>query len=185
MTERIKRVTGDLSQLADDAVKLFGTLSAEQLNWKPSETEWSVAQCFEHLIVTNELYFPNIRKVIEGTHRNNFFSKIPFGTDLIAFAMKNSLNPKQSRKMKTFKIFQPSESSVSGTIIEDFAANQRELRELALASQSFDVNRIKIAEPLSTALNLRLIDAFEILSMHGRRHLDQATRVKQSEAFPR
>ena len=185
MSDRIKAVVDELEQVAADARDTFGTLSAEQLNWKPSEPEWSIAQCFEHLIVTNGLYFPNIQKVIDGKHRNNAFSKIPFGTDLIAFAMKNSLDPKQSRKMKTFKIFQPSESSVSATIIEDFAANQRELSDLAFAARSFDVNGIRIAEPLSTALNLRLIDAFEILSMHCRRHFDQAKRVIESEAFPR
>ncbi|CAN5340589.1 hypothetical protein BH20ACI2_BH20ACI2_22230 [soil metagenome] len=93
----------DLQKVADDARETFGSLSAVQLNWKPSDENWSIAQCFEHLIVTNELYFPNIQRVIDGNHRNNFYSKIPFATDLIAFAMKNSLNPNQSKKMKNIQ----------------------------------------------------------------------------------
>ncbi len=184
MKTDISAICSDLEKTAADAQAAFGGLSGRELNWKPSDKEWSIAQCFEHLIVTNELYFPNIRKVIDGKHKNNFFSMIPFSTDLIAFAMKNSLNPNQSRKMKTFKMFEPSASSVPDTIIEDFAANQQQLIDLAVAAKSLDLRRIKIAEPLSTALNLRLDDAFEILSMHCRRHFNQAKRVIETPGFP-
>lgn len=185
MSERIDAVLNELELVVADSRASFGKMSAAQINWKPSEKDWSIAQCFEHVIVTNELYFPNIQKVIDGQHRNKLFSKVPFGTDLIAFAMKNSLNPEQSRKMRTFKMFEPSVSDVRETIIEDFATNQKNLMDLAAAARSLDVHRIKIAEPLSPALNLRLIDAFEILSMHSRRHFLQANRLVGAAGIPK
>ena len=173
----MQEIISKLNQVSADSKKTFGKLSAEQLNWKPSIETWSLGQCFEHLIVTNNLYFPNIQKVIDGTHRNNFFSKIPFSTNLIAIAMKNALNPDQKRKMKTFKVFEPSTSNVTATIIEDFAENNLKLIEMIEACKDFDLHKIKIAEPLSVLLNLRLDDAFEILVMHEKRHLLQAERV--------
>ncbi len=175
----------ELITISENTKQIFGALSAEQINWKPDAKTWSVGQCFEHLIVTNNLYFPNIQKVIDGKHRNNFFSKIPFGVDLIAVLMKNSLNPEQKRKMKTFQMFEPAKSNISETIIEDFIENQRKLIEMIEACKSFDVHKIKIAEPLSVALNLRLDDAFEILAMHEKRHFLQAERVMNLENFPR
>ncbi|CAN5340737.1 hypothetical protein BH20ACI2_BH20ACI2_22240 [soil metagenome] len=81
-------------------------------------------------------------------------------------------------------MFEPSVSNIADTIIEDFAANQRRLVDLVVASQPLDTQRIKIAEPLSTALNLRLDNAFEILSMHCRRHFNQAKRVMETAGFP-
>ncbi len=181
----MSEIITELQNISADVQKTFGKLLAEQINWKPNAENWSVGQCFEHLIVTNKLYFPNIQKVIDGTHRNNFFSKIPFATDLIAVLMKNSLNPEQKRKMKTFKIFEPSASNVSETIFEDFAENQQELIEKVKAVNGFDLHKIKISEPLSIALNLRLDDAFEILAMHEKRHFKQAERVMESEGFPK
>ena len=169
----------ELNQLTENTKKTFGHLSAEQLNWKPNAKSWSIGQCFEHLIVTNNLYFPAIQNVISGTHRNNFFSQIPFSTNLISVLMKNALNPEQKRKMKTFKIFEPSASNVSETIIEDFAENQIKLIELFEVVKDLDIHKIKIPEPLSVALNLRLDDAFEILLMHEKRHFLQAERVFQ------
>lgn len=174
-----------LNQVSADSKQTFGNLSAEQINWKPNGKSWSIGQCFEHLIVTNNLYFPNIQKVIDCTHQNNFFSKIPFGVDLIGFAMKNALNPNQKRKMKTFKVFEPSASNVSPNIIENFTENNRKLIEMIAACKDLELHKIKIAEPLSVALNLRLDDAFEILAMHEQRHFLQATRVLQLEGFPK
>ena len=91
--------------------------------------------------------------------------------------MKNSLNPDQTRKMKTFKIFEPTASHISEKIFEDFADNQQKLIEMIKSTKDFDINKIKIAEPLSIALNIRLSDTFEILAMHEKRHFRQAERV--------
>lgn len=181
----MNEINSELEKISENAKQVFGKLSAEQINWKPDSKIWSIGQCFEHLIVTNSLYFPNIQKVIDGTHRNNFFSKIPFSTNLIAALMKNALNPGQKRKMKTFKVFEPSASNVSPTIIADFFENNRKLIEIIAACKGLEIHKIKIAEPLSVALNLRLDDAFEILAMHEKRHVLQAERVLQMEDFPK
>lgn len=174
----------ELETISADAQNTFGALSVEQINWKLNTESWSVGQCFEHLIVTNNLYFPNIQKVADGKHRNNFFSKIPFAPDLIALLMKNSLNPEQKRKMKTFKIFEPAASNVSETIIDDFVENQQRLIEMVKFVKDFDIHKIKISEPIGTVLNLRLDDAFEILAMHEKRHFKQAERVTKTDGFP-
>lgn len=52
-----------------EAQEVFGNLDLGQLNWKPSAEEWSVAQCFDHLIVTNTDYFPLIKKIAGGQHK--------------------------------------------------------------------------------------------------------------------
>lgn len=185
MKPELAKLIGDAKSIAENSVQTFGGLSGEQINWKPNAKDWSVGQCFEHLIVTNELYFPNIQKVVDGAHRNNFFSKIPFAVDLIAGLMKNSLKPEQPRKMKTFKIFEPAASDIADTIIADFSAHQQKLIALIEAANDFDIHQIKIAEPLSATLNLRLNDAFEILVMHEKRHFQQSARVMQNAAFPK
>ncbi len=175
----------ELQKISAEANRTFGILSAEQINWKPDAKTWSIGQCFEHLIITNSLYFPAIQKVIDGNHHNNFFSKIPFSTNLIAVLMKNSLKPEQPRKMKTFKIFEPTTSNISNTIFEDFAENNQELIRMIEAAKDLDIHKIKIAEPLNVALNLRLDDAFEILMLHEKRHFLQAERILRTKGFPK
>jgi hypothetical protein len=177
-------LTFQLTEIAEAAQSTFGNLDFEQINWKSTAKSWSIGQCFEHLIITNSLYFPAIQKVIDGNHHNNLYSKIPFSTDLIGALMKNSLKPEQARKMETFKIFEPSASNVSSTIIEDFVENNRKLIAMFEAVKDLEMNKIKIPEPLSVALNLRLDDAFEILVLHERRHFLQGERILQLREFP-
>lgn len=170
----------------DNEIQLtFGKLSSDQLNWKPNEAVWSIAQCLDHLVVTNNLYFENVQKVVDGTHQNNFFSRIPFGVDLIGFVMKKVLSPDWKPKMKTLKMFEPTYSEIAGNDLENFSKNQSRFIGLMESSRNLDHKNIKVAEPISVAINLRLIDAFEILVVHERRHFDQAKRVMELETFPR
>ncbi len=185
MTRSLVDLNSELKAIAETTKNVFGNLSAGQLNWKPSPETWSIGQCFEHLIITNNLYFPAIQNVIDGTHRNNFFSKIPFSTNLIGSLMKNSLKPEQARKMKTFKVFEPTASDISVTIFADFTESNQKLAAMFEACKNLDIHKIKIPEPLSPALNLRLDDAFEILVLHEKRHFLQAERVLKMEVFPK
>ncbi len=168
----------------EDVKSTFCGFSARKLNWKPSEKVWSVAQCLEHLVVTNDLYFENIQKVADGTHRNNFFSRIPLTTDIIGFVMKKVLSPDRKPKMKTIGMFKPSSSEISEDILEKFGKNQSRLIALMEASKAFDCNMIKVAEPIGSFVNLRLFDAFEVLVIHEQRHLIQAKGVFGLEDFP-
>src|SRR5437870_13594083 len=49
--------------ITDETLAGFGDLTAQQLNWKPSAEQWSVAQCFDHLVTANEAFFPIFEKV--------------------------------------------------------------------------------------------------------------------------
>jgi hypothetical protein len=52
--------------VAAETSRAFGHLSAEQINWKLSEAEWSIGQCFDHLIVANRPFFTIIEEVRQG-----------------------------------------------------------------------------------------------------------------------
>ena len=58
MKIEFSNLIADAETISEKVGSTFGKLSAEQINWKPNAKSWSIGQCFEHLIVTNELYFP-------------------------------------------------------------------------------------------------------------------------------
>lgn len=51
------RWTNQIDQTTNDFVQTFGSLTDEQLNWKPDEKTWSIAQNIRHLILINESYY--------------------------------------------------------------------------------------------------------------------------------
>ncbi len=175
----------EAEKIIEETKETFGNLSGEQLNWKPNANEWSIGQCFDHLITTNNLYYEPIQKVADGTHVNNWYSLVPLLPTLNGLILKKLVSPETARKMKTFKIFEPATSDISGTIIEDFSENQEKLISFMDTTKDLDWDKIKIPEPIGKAVNITLKDAFEVTILHERRHFNQAKRVLEAKEFPK
>lgn len=185
MSKHVENCIDNAKIIIEDVRQTFGGLTGEGLNWKPSSDSWSVGQCFDHLIVTNDLYMKEIQPVANGTHKNNFYSKIPFSADVTGKLLKKFVSPDSPRKIKTFSVFKASTSSIRETIIDDFCANQDRFISLMAATKNLDTKKIKIPEPISPMINIRLIDAFEVTVLHERRHFNQAKRVMELQEFPK
>ena len=44
----------------------FGNLSGKQINWKPRPDSWSVGQCLDHLINSNEAFDGEFQSLAKG-----------------------------------------------------------------------------------------------------------------------
>jgi DinB superfamily len=184
MNDDLKNLTSELQTISADTQNVFGKLSGEQINWKPSETGWSVGQCFEHLIKTNELFYGELDKIADGTRRNSFLENYSPLSGFWANLLIGSLK-KDSRKFKapTQKIVPPSEIDVN--IVENFAAHQAELIGKIKLTESADWNKIKITSPFMSLMTYKLSDGFQVIVEHEKRHFRQAERVMGAEGFPK
>ena len=86
--------------VADETKRAFSRLSAEQANWKPSEAEWSIGQCFEHLIITNRGYFPTIEEIREGRRRRRAWERMPLLPRFLGRFLIRTLRADSGRKVK-------------------------------------------------------------------------------------
>src|SRR5687767_7686716 len=50
-------------------------ITNEQLNKKPSPEKWSIGQCLDHLVISDCLYFPALKKITEGRSSMSFWEK--------------------------------------------------------------------------------------------------------------
>ena len=180
IADRIKSVISDLESISEDAQGSFGQLTGAQLNWKPDATSWSVAQCLDHLITINTLYFPIFEKMKSGPVENTFMEKYSPLSGFFERYLIKALGPENPKKMKTSKIAYPSASEIDETIVEKFKNHNRELGE-HIANISPEVNlKTIITSPLAGFVTYSLDDCLTILIVHERRHVLQAKRVVQS-----
>lgn len=170
---------------ADDAKALFGGLSERQLNWKPNAESWSVGQCLNHLIVTNELEFPAIEAALKNGYRNPFWGRIGFLPGYFGKMVLTAVQPENPKKWKAPKIFRPTQSAVSADIVNEFVANQQKTISLMQASENLDLTKTIIVSPISSFVTYSLFDTYKILITHERRHFRQAQNVMQLPEFPK
>ena len=172
-----------IESVAHDVRDTFGRLTPAQLNWKPSAERWSVAQCFDHLLTSNKGYFPVIEGVLAGQKRT-LWQSMPVLPGAMGKLLINSLHPEKGRKLKAPGKFQPAQSDISGSVIDDFVAQQAKIIEKMKSTEHLDLERIVISSPVTPVVTYSLMDAYRVIIVHEHRHFQQAKRVTEESAFP-
>ncbi|MCA1589468.1 MAG: DinB family protein [Acidobacteria bacterium] len=183
MDERITQITSALTQVADDARATFGGFTAVQLNWKPAENSWSIGQCFEHIIKTNEQFSPEFKKLETGTRKNTFFQNYsPFTGMMGRFLIKAVSEDSKKAKAPSKAIVPPSD--IDADIIARFAAHIDGVNRSVEACAGIDRAKTVVTSPFLAVFTYTLDDAFTVLAEHTKRHFRQAKRVMEAEGFP-
>lgn len=175
----------ELGAVGVEARKVFGRLTRAQLNWKPSAEQWSVGQCFDHLIKTNSTFFPEMERVASGTFKSSAWARVSPLSGFFARMILRSLDPVKGRKSKAPRVFLPVSSDVDADVLEKFASHQMELAELMRATSKADLRRTMVTSPVTSVATYSLLDAYRIVVAHERKHFEQARRVTELEGFPR
>jgi hypothetical protein len=184
LTAKLPALISAANNIAAETKSTFGRLTPTQLNWKPSAERWSVAQCFDHLLTTNKGYFPPIEGVIAGI-KPTFWQRMPLLPGLAGRLLIKSLDPKSTRKIKAPQKFQPAQSDISPSVLDDFVDMQAKIVEKMKATEHLDLENIIITSPVAAAITYSLMDAYRIVVVHEQRHFEQAKRVTEEPAFPR
>jgi len=170
------------SCVTDETKRVFGRLSAEQVNWKPSEREWSIGQCFDHLIISNRPFVPIFEEILAGRRRRRIWERMPLLPRLFGGLLINALRADSGRRVKARPAFYPSSSHIAPAIIATFLEQQERLLRLMEACRGLDLDEITITSPVVHFVTYSLMDACRIIVVHEQNHFVQATRVMESQA---
>jgi hypothetical protein len=173
-----------LDAATERANQMFASLDAHQLNWKPNPGRWSIGQCLDHLITTNELYGKTLKQMAAGTYRPGFWAKLGLLSGFFGNVLIQSMGPDMKRKANSPADFRPSESELPGDILQRFLEHQAELKQQLLALPDADHRKIRLSSPAAAFITFSLHDALNIVVGHEERHLLQAQNVMAEEGFP-
>src|SRR5690349_16706160 len=100
MANDLEGIVSQFENVTADVSESFGGLSVEQLNWKPAPESWSVGQCLDHLVKSNEEFFPELDKLAAGTRKNTFWQSWSPLSGIAGSFLVNTLK-KDGSKVKT------------------------------------------------------------------------------------
>lgn len=166
------------------AARMFGSLNASQLNWRADPKSWSIAQCLDHLIVSNTAYFSMFRKLIESTYEPSFWAKVSPLSGFIGRWFAENLGPVVKTKMNAPPAFRPAQSSIRPNIVSDFINHNDQLLGMIAKLERVPMDTI-LTSPAMGLITYSLEHCIQLLIRHEQRHLQQAIRVLEQENFPR
>lgn len=156
--------------------KTIDGLSEAQLNYKSSEDSWSIADCIEHLAISETGLFGIVEASLQNQPDPSLRSEVKMSDDQIIGFIED-----RSTKVKTQAPFEPSDKfgSFEGSLKafnDKRGANIDYLRTTAddLRNRYYDFPFGKV-------------DSYQVLlfiSGHSVRHLKQIEEVMANEAFP-
>lgn len=179
----IDRWSKKIEAVTTDFITSFGGLNFQQINQKPDSNTWSIGQIINHLIITNESYYPVIESVQQGSYKIPLIGKIGFMVDFLGNFVLKTVQPDAKRKSKTFKIWEPSSSDIREDIIERFKNHQSDLKKVISGSDDLLERKTVISSPVNRNFVYKLETAFDILVAHEQRHYNQAERLLSNFNF--
>src|SRR5687768_17576314 len=163
-----------------DAVRrIQNELAYLQLGWRPPDGGWSIAQVLEHLIISDSLYYPQLRDLAANGKRGTAEWKPTITGGFIIRA----LLPTSARKTPAPQIFRPAEPRAN--VVQDYIDLREELLQIIESMKGVDLRRNKVTSPVSKLIRINLGDALMILVVHTQRHLQQIARVRAHPDFPK
>ena len=167
----------ELNKTHDRFTSTLDGLSMEQLNYKVVADSWSIAECAEHLAISENSIFDMLMQSLntEADPSRRDEVKLP-DEQIIAMIVD------RSNKVKTSKAFEPSGKYGSfEETVEEFKSKRKEHIEYIKTTQDDLRNRYQ-QFPFGT------IDAYQMvlfMSAHTERHIRQMEEIKEDPGFPK
>jgi hypothetical protein len=171
------RWSAKINTITEDFINTFGTLNFEQLNFKPDDNNWSIAQIINHLIITNETYYPIVDELQNGNYKIPFIGKVKILVDFFGNLVLKTVQPDTKRKVKTFNIWKPPSSNIPGDILEKFKNHHSELIKVISKCGNLLDKKTVISSPANKNIVYKLETAFDIIVAHEQRHYLQAKKL--------
>jgi hypothetical protein len=182
----LAQIVSELERMDREVAELLAALSPKQLNWQPDGgRSWSIGQCIDHLAKSNRIMVRAMSDALQSARAAGAPAAAgPLRLSWIERLFVGSLEPPVRRRMKAAARAMPGSTLIHDELRREYAGANQAVRELALASRTFDLHRIRLASPFLRIFKYSLAAALAIIAAHDRRHLWQAARVREAPGFP-
>ncbi|MCA9784412.1 MAG: DinB family protein [Candidatus Cloacimonetes bacterium] len=174
----LDRLASQCKAIGQEVEQAFATMGLRALNTQPGPGRWSVAQCLDHLVVTDRGYLELGHRLARGETVHGFMGRLPLLPALFGGMLLASLTPTPARKYKAPASWQPSADELPVEIVPRFLEQQHHVLNMIHAAGRLDAERIIVSSPAAHWMCYSWADALRILVAHQRRHLNQALAVK-------
>lgn len=188
VNELIEKLSSLTQSLSEEVRLEFSNLSTEQLNWRPKDKSWSIAQCLAHLNAYYRYYNPVFSGKISNSRFTNpgeYFTSSPLG-QAVAGSVKLGKVKNVKRKLKSRKEYNPSvnPSLTTENSVSEYLQHQEDFLTVLQEGMKINLRKTKCPLSLRPVVKLNLGDALIFIAYHNERHIEQAKRIKARPNFP-
>lgn len=177
--------SAELQRQSRHASDFLRALTPAQFNWQPDGGKnWSIAQCVQHLAVTNQIYLAALRSVVQNCRKARQATDYRPGGWLTRRFIA-SMEPPPKQRFRAFRKIQPASLQYTvDAVLSRFLAEQEDLARFVSDTRDFDLGAVRFWNPFLKGARFTVSSGLLLVGAHNRRHLWQAERVKETAGFP-
>ncbi len=179
----LKLLDDSYSAVYADAQLFLAGLTEAQAAWRPSPAAWCIAECLDHLALTNRLYMLAMQPTADAARKANKLRGRPALPGYFGAWFVRSLEPPIKLKIKSPKSIKPRTAPTLADAFAAFRASHTEAQNFLRANADLDLAAISFANPFLKGIRFTLATGLYVIPAHERRHLHQARAVLN--AMPR
>ena len=165
-----------LKQTQQELVSTINGLSEDQLNFKASEDSWSIAECMEHIAISEKNLMGMVYMSLETAADPTRKLEIVMTDEQIL-----GLITSREQRVKTRKEFEPTNS------LGDFEDMLKTFKQRRKASMKFLKTTEAKLRNHYVEFPFGVIDAYQVIlfmSGHTTRHTNQIKEILENDSFP-
>jgi hypothetical protein len=179
MYPELQRLDDQYAAAEADARSLLESLASDEARaaWRPAGGGWSVAECFDHLAITNQIYMSVMRPAADEARRKARLRRGPALPGFFGGWFVRSLEPPPKMKSKSPAVIRPRAEVKLSAAAADFFASHAEAKKFFEDNADLDLAAIRFANPFIKGLHFSLATGLHAIPAHERRHLYQARQI--------
>ncbi len=181
LPDELRTLDGAFAANERNARELVAGLTDAQGAWQPAPGSWSVAECLDHLAVSNRLYVAAMEPSAERARRDGRLRRRPALPGILGGWFAKSLEPPATRKMRAPRTIVPRPSPPLADAAAAFFASHVQVVEFLRRYPDIDLAGVRFPNPFIRGLRFSLATGVHVLAAHERRHLWQAWNVRNAQ----
>lgn len=172
-----QNVRDQLMAIRSRVQALTDGLDEAALNRQPDEGRgWSIAQCLDHLALTDDLYGQALDAAMDGAPPAG---GRPARPNLLGRGLIWAVEPPARIRVKALSTLMPPSTHVPSTLLRRYSGSLDRLSALADRAMTIDASRTRYANPLAGGVrSFNIATGIMVMLAHHRRHLAQAEKVR-------
>jgi hypothetical protein len=181
-SEDIRELTRQLEAVTQDASDLMAALDGDSGVWRATGESWSVAQCLEHLALTNRAYLDPMQATADVGREEGRFRKRPAMPGVFGRWFAKTMEPpaRAPFKSKAPPQIRPGGSLTLAEAYDAFVASHQKVVAFLNENADLDLAGLRFQNPFVRGLRFSLASGLHIIAAHERRHLWQAWETRRS-----
>lgn len=176
----LRKIKQENITLIETIQNKFLPLSANELNQKNTAHTWSIAQIFDHITLSLELYEHNMKLALAPYNPKKV--KPYYYQGLVGYLAIQTIKPNKAGlpkfKLNTLPNLKPTNKPYeSELIVKECIQELKSFNDLLDSLQTADLGNIYVVAASGFALRLKLGDAIQFIHEHTKRHLNQAIHL--------